>query len=361
LADKHDEALRLLPVLFDDANYEVTVIDPPYAGYLTLSDLSIFSDHPDIRAIRAAGRFSSSIKKQDFASKTLRRNFFCFSIYRISPLILQPVLYADGSYNQMNLNQAVNTLFSSQGIQDSFEREYSVLQNLPVITKITEGENNTYLSISNKTAHEAALLQLPDYIPAETVNNEGLEPVTRKSADGRILNLDSTVKLTHYHVNMASFLLIGKWLDHLRENDVYDNTRIIIAADHGFPLGFRDLEFNSGLSEEVLTYNPVLLVKDFDAEGFAADDRFMTNADVPLIALEGLISDPVNPATGDPLKNNIGTGSDILIFHSEEWDIRSNNGNTFLPGRWFRLNGDDIFDPESWELLELNSTSVIGE
>ncbi len=356
LADKHNEALRLLPVLFDDAGYEVTVIDPPYAGYLMLSDLSIFRDHPGIRAFRASGRFSSSWKKHDFALQTLRRNFFCFSIYRTAPLILQPVIYARGTYNQMNLNQAVNTLLSSQGIQDSFEQEYSVLQNLPAITKITDGEKNTYLSVTNKTAHEAALLQLPDYTPAETVDNNGLEqlPITRTSADGRTIDLDNTLKVTHYHANMASFLLIGEWLDYLRKNDVYDNTRIIIAADHGFPLGFTDLEFDSGLSEEVLTYNPVLLVKDFDAKGFAIDERFMTNANVPRIALEGLISDPVNPATGKPLIEKAGTGSGLLIFHSEEWDIRSNNGNSFLPGRWFRFSGNDIFDPLNWEFIDIH-------
>lgn len=354
LADKHDEALRLLPVLFDEADYEVTVIDPPYAGYLMLSDLDIFSDHPDIRTFRAAGRFSSAWKKQDFDLQTLRRNFFCFSLYRISPLVLQPALYAGGSYNRMNLNQAMNDLFSSQGIQDSFEQEYSVLRNLPAMTKVTDDGKNTYLSITNKTAHEAALLQLPDYTPAETVNNEGLEaaPITRTAADGRTIILDSTLKVTHYHANMASFLLIGEWLDYLRENGVYDNTRIIIAADHGFTLGFSDLEFDSELSEEVLTYNPVLMVKDFGAGGFSVDDSFMTNAEVPQIVLKGLISDPVNPATGKPLTESAGAGDDLLIMHSEEWDIRSNDGNTFLPGRWFRFSGDDIFDPECWEFIE---------
>lgn len=354
LADKHDEALRLLPVLFDEAGYEVTVLDPPYAGYLTLSDLSIFKDHPDIRSLRASGMFPSPLKKTDFDVQMMRRNFFCFSIYRIAPLILQPVIYAGGSYNQMNLNQAVNSLYSSQGVQDSFIREYSVLQNLPSITKFMDEDKNTYLSLANKTSHEAALLQLPDYIPSETVNNTGLEssPITRTAADGRTIELDNILKVSHYHVNMASFLLIGEWLDYLRANHVYDNTRIIIAADHGFPLGFTELEFDHELSEEVLTYNPVLMVKDFKEAGFKTDERFMTNAEVPLIALDGLVEDPVNPASGNPLESKAGTGSDFLIMHSDVWDIRTNNGNTFLPGRWFRFSGSNIFDWNSWTFLD---------
>ena len=94
------------------------------------------------------------------------------------------------------------------------------------------------------------------------------------------------------------------------------------------------------------------MVKDFGAGGFSVDDSFMTNAEVPQIVLKGLISDPVNPATGKPLTESAGAGDDLLIMHSEEWDIRSNDGNTFLPGRWFRFSGDDIFDPECWEFIE---------
>jgi hypothetical protein len=39
-----------------------------------------------------------------------------------------------------------------------------------------------------------------------------------------------------YHVAMAALLLRGKWFDFLLENGVYDNTRIIIAPDHGSSL-----------------------------------------------------------------------------------------------------------------------------
>ena len=40
LADKYDEALKLMPIIFSENGYEVTVCDPPYAGYKWVSDLS---------------------------------------------------------------------------------------------------------------------------------------------------------------------------------------------------------------------------------------------------------------------------------------------------------------------------------
>ncbi|MCR5335826.1 MAG: membrane protein insertase YidC, partial [Synergistes sp.] len=40
LADKQNEALKVMPVIFSEAGYDVTVCDPPYAGYTWIPDLS---------------------------------------------------------------------------------------------------------------------------------------------------------------------------------------------------------------------------------------------------------------------------------------------------------------------------------
>lgn len=36
---RHNEALRMMPFLFDDNGYEVTVCDPPYTNYQWTPDL----------------------------------------------------------------------------------------------------------------------------------------------------------------------------------------------------------------------------------------------------------------------------------------------------------------------------------
>ena len=233
----------------------------------------------------------------------------------------------------------------------NFEQSYNVLLNLEQITKIQSEDTNTFFMMDNRTTHDPTLLQMPDYIPMESVDNSEFEtlPVTRESIDGRTIRLKTVNQVTHYHSNMAAFILLGRWMDYLRENNVYDNTRIIIVADHGHPQGFKEFRFGTESHEDVLTYNPVLLVKDFGSTGFSIDEQFMTNADTPTIAMEGLIENPLNPATGEPITNKDKTESDILVKHTEVWDIKRNNGNTFLPGDWYRFHGDNIFDISSWE------------
>ena len=60
--------------------------------------------------------------------------------------------------------------------------------------------------------------------------------------------------------------------DFLRENDVYDNTRIILVSDHGYSLDqFEELVLNTGKNktENIEWYYPLLLVKDFGSKEFS--------------------------------------------------------------------------------------------
>ena len=85
---------------------------------------------------------------------------------------------------------------------------------------------------------------------------------------------------------------------------VYDNTRIIIVADHGYS---RKGPFSSFPFKENMIcgrYNPLLLVKDFDSNSdIVTDSSRMTNADVPFLASKGLVSQQVNPFTGESFFN----------------------------------------------------------
>ena len=89
--------------------------------------------------------------------------------------------------------------------------------------------------------------------------------------------------MSHYHANMASLIKLAEWFDFLRENDVYDNTRIILVSDHGYSLDqFEELVLNTGKNktENIEWYYPLLLVKDFGSKEFSVSEEFMTNADV---------------------------------------------------------------------------------
>lgn len=86
-----------MPANFSAAGYDVTVFDPPYAGYRGYADLSIYDDL-NIHTAHVSGAFTdeSTFKK---AQANNERNFFCYSLMKAMPPGIQSILYEDGNYN----------------------------------------------------------------------------------------------------------------------------------------------------------------------------------------------------------------------------------------------------------------------
>ena len=164
--------------------------------------------------------------------------------------------------------------------------------------------------------------------------------------------------VTHYQSNMAAMLQLGRWFDYLRENGVYDNTKIIIVSDHGRNIWQMDEAIYHLINDEEFDseyFRALLMVKDFNATGFTSSDEFMTQADTPTLAFGGLIDDPVNPFTGKVINNSEKTAHDQYIFESHIWDVSENNGNVFRPGNWFALRPGDSWNESNWRLVTFNS------
>ena len=369
LEDKHNEALKVMPVLFDKEGYKVTVSDPMCAGYGIVPDLSIYEDYPDIKAFNSEYVFRNELKDDGGVNQIeyiRNRNFFCFSMVKIMPVICQNILYDNGKYNEidaklsknnedsMEINnsyiQTTDGLSKSEGF-DYFSRvSYTVLENLSNITEIEKDSDNTFLMMSNSLTHEPCLLQEPDYIPSLYVDNTEYDKdlSERYNIDGVKMRMDNIEQVKHYHVNVAALLKVGEWLDHLKENGVYDNTRIIIIGDHGRNLDQFDLTLDDGL--DVQWFMPLLMVKDFNEKGFKTSDEFMTQADVPTLAFKDLIEHPVNPFTGNEINNKDKYKDSQIVLFSDKYSIQENNGNTFLPGDWYSVK-NNVYDLKNWEYI----------
>ncbi|MBQ6830304.1 MAG: YidC/Oxa1 family membrane protein insertase [Clostridia bacterium] len=358
LKDKHNEALKLMPVLFAQNGYDVTVCDPVYANYNWLADTSIYDEYPDIDTFVTEGAFSDNKGKIEKINNG-HRNFFCFSAMKSMPLLLQPFVYDDGAYNQAvaqdegeytYVKQVIEagSTTKAEGVSKDFVNPFNVLVNLPNITKTTDDEAGTFLMIANNAAHEDSLLQRPEYVPTPTVDNTEFDAKfgDNVTVDGKVMHLTTVEQKAHYQANMAVMLQLGKWMDYLREQGVYDNTKIIFVADHGFCAKQFDELIVDG--HDVQIYHPLLLVKDFDSTEFTVSDEFMTNADVPTIAFADCVENPVNPFTGNPINNDEKTAHDQYITLSLEWDTKTNNGNTFTPSKWAKVS-DDMWNKKNWE------------
>ena len=207
---------------------------------------------------------------------------------------------------------------------------------------------------SNNTTHDISLLEEPSYEPAQIVDNTEYDSThgDRFTVNGETMHMDDYLSYAQYECSMSACILLGDWFDYLRANDVYDNTRIIIVADHGYGIHqFDDLLFDS-VDLDVQSVNPVLLVKDYGAEGFTVSYDFMTNADTPALALEGIIDHPVNPFTGNPIDQN-AKEDDQLIYLSGSGNVLINNGTRFEEAdrRWLTVR-DNIFEESNWRLYE---------
>ena len=353
LADKHNEALLVMPRLFSGAGYETTVIDPSYAGYVGSSDLSIYDPYPGIHAYHAEGQML--YEGNVFTEKVdhiWSRNFFCFGLMKSMPLCLQPYLYQNGLYFESSESELGEDISYSRKTYYGFLMAYSVLRGLPEITETTDTPINTYLFLANQTSHETALLQEPDYEPAVTVDNRVFdrEHWDRFIWNGQPLRIEDQRQMSFYHCNMAALMQLGRWFDTLRENGVYDNTRIIIVSDHGADThSLESMLLKDEKELDALIFNALLMVKDFDSHTFSTDERLMTNADTPWLSAEGLL-DPVNPFTGVPFSTAPKQTGELHVFNTDAWNIATNNGTTFLPGTWYAVH-DDIRDSANWRLL----------
>ncbi|MBQ1679023.1 MAG: YidC/Oxa1 family membrane protein insertase [Oscillospiraceae bacterium] len=369
LVDKHNESLKVMPVLFSQNGFDVTVCDAPYANYRWIPDLSIYDEYPGIHKYLTRGYFGDTKAKLQ-AVELNKRNFFCFSLMKVLPAALQGALYDSGNYHRAGeaaaepaFSQIAQSLSVADGLDKDFMESYEALRSLKRMTRISAEARKRFVFYYNDLPHEPMLLQEPEYIPAVHVDNREYDAAHRDrfTLDGRTLQVHTLRQMTHYQTNMATLLQIAGWLDYLKEAGVYDNTKIIIVADHGYYLDqteqfrFPEYVFSNGYSLDIANYFPLLLVKDFNAHGFTVSEEFMTNADVPTIAFEGCVEQPVNPFTGKPINSDEKTAHDqfIITYHAG-WDTETNNGNCFFSCPWAAVT-NNIWDRSDWQFLETHT------
>lgn len=355
LVSKHNEALKVMPALFDQNGYQVTVCDPPFAGYQWIPDFSIYDEYQDVKHYILNGKYLDEELENRWIEYD-KRNFFCYSVLKTSPLCLQKLLYDEGGYNQSvdavaAYYQVVDSMYTAHGLQAPFMNSYRELAAYPELTDPVEENINTFLMMTNQATHESTMLQEPEYVPAEEVDNTEYESThqDRYTVDGQTLLMTTPVHAVYYQTNMAALLQLGKWFDYMRENDVYDNTRIILVSDHGRS-ALRDGDEHRLGDRDIENFYPLLMVKDFDSKEFTMSEDFMTNGDVPTLAFKGIVDDPVNPFTGKAIDSSEKTKHDQYIIASDETDIQKNNGNTFLPSKWYSVH-DDMRDINNWKVV----------
>jgi len=344
LVDKHNEALSVLPKLFSENGWNVSFTDPPWLNYSWEPDLSVFDKYDMItQNIDYSGKYSQSLLKslkfsQNNANLSgVRRDMLYFSFFRIFPSEIRRVFYSRGNYANAMLPQYVKMAFINS---------YSALQNITKEVEFVENKNCINIIVNNIT-HEP-----PKQSDIKILGLEFLIPL----ADNYCLN-EYTAE--HFYANYLAHEECAKFFRFLKENNCYDNSRIIIMGDHGrYSMKTKGMSFlkdftGTGFKPEELI--PLMMMKDFNSDGnLKIDNTFMTLADIPFLTVKDLDEKlQKNPFTGilfkdSQLKNpaKIMTSGDwqadkqleMIKFKTDEND-------------WAFVK-DDVYKPENWSRKE---------
>lgn len=334
LQQKHNEAILTMPVVFHNNNWNVTVADLPYENYLEQPVTDMYKGYEFINRVTTHGTYSDiwyarhGMKKSPFMSEGIKRNFIWFSVLKIVPPFMRQIIYHKEywiSYNKFE-NSA------------KFIDNYSEIDLFPELFD-DSSEKNAFFLLDNEANHESILLQAPDYVPVENVTQFG--------PGGN----DAT-----YSSMVGIILRFTNFIDFLKKNEIYDNTKIIIVSDHGMSRDtgtFDNKTQNFPFNKDNMT--ATLLVKDFSSRGkLKKDYTFMTNADTPALALKDIDENALNPFTKNPIDvNSMGGGitkNDFIKMSNapaESTRIRKNKKFNIKDDEWYAVK-DNIFDDKNW-------------
>lgn len=163
-----------------------------------------------------------------------------------------------------------------------------------------------------------------------------------------------TKNVSPYRNQEKFFEDFSKWITWLKENNVYNNTKIVIASDHGpewyhfdgkteVDVPLENYNFHKFRKDLFLRLNALMLVKDFNAEGPLQEDwRTMSNADIPAILFNN----------NDPTKGEEQIGREIYTFLTW-WHQDLKTREKYNIRQSFKVKGN-VFDYDNWELMEAN-------
>ncbi len=345
----NESQLVLARVFNEQLGWKASVNDPTWINSSNYCDLSFLEGY-DIDGHQTVGTYTQDWYKAnpaaaglDSTEEILKRNLLFFSLFRCSPIALREAVYLNGTY--FNTKDDIK---DAKRILDN----YSALDFLPELTDVLDTQSGSYISMLNEMTHDEFIFETPDYVPVKAPKNNG----TSKYKD------DSS-----YHTQMAAFKLVGQWLEWLKGQGVYDNTRIVIAADHGGEGIESRMEAAPELDAKISSgvdysgrghYHPLFMFKDFNAKGpLATSMDFMTNADAASLLLKGLIEKPVNPFTQKeiPLDTRPLKANGVVITTCDKhlpWSHKKSETRFDIRDNEWWLVRDNIFKASSWTQIQ---------
>ncbi len=235
-----------------------------------------------------------------------------------APLFLKSKIYNKGKWLHKNEKTNENT---------NSAKRLNRMRLLPYISN-TKNENPNFIYIHSYASHH----------PWCTIDQNG------------VMHEDVDI----YKNNEWVIKTFAKWIDWMKQNGVYDNTKIVLLSDHGphWQHFKGDIDYNIPvIKDENLNLNidfswvmgmyPLLMVKDYNTKGNLKESwKFMSNADASYIAL-----DEKNPLMTTDTLNRV-LPSMFVFWKRKIWL------NKTLNIRYKVKAHNSAFDTRKWEKVK---------
>ncbi|MCF8346253.1 MAG: membrane protein insertase YidC [Bacteroidales bacterium] len=232
------------------------------------------------------------------------------------PLIFKPRIYNQGEWLMGEVENNQNT---------SRTQPYNFLRLLPHISNTGSPRPNFIYLYGSATHH-----------PWDIIDDDG------------VIHTD----VSPYENNKWALKTLATWIAWMKENEVYDNTKIIFVSDHGPHWWYYKGEVDTDIpiipntrvkriNEYAMGLFALLLVKDFEKEGALKEDwRFMSNADVKAIVLDE--DDPTKSTP--PLSRTLP--SSVVLWERKLWEL-----NQLRIIQKFEVT-DNMYDLNNWKIVD---------
>lgn len=343
LRDLSTEAFSILPLNFARKGWATTLLNPRGLGFTMAGDCAALSVEglacghvaPEVtrRLAREHGVPMTALADSNYADLLQ-----LLGAMRASPYGLRAVLQKRGPWRPF-LDHSAGTTF----------REWAELFSWPELSR-ADADRPTLNVAFSILPHEPYFLG-EDCLPKPSRLFRGDDELRR-------MGFANLFEYQHYVTARCTVGLVARYLRWMRDERVYDNTRIVVVSDHGIvgPVEDRSSRAVAGGTQANLFVRSrsLLLVKRPGERGrLRVSEEFLPNAEVPRIACEE-IGGCTNPYLGERPIATLGR-DDPFFVSFVPWQFNLQEPNAFRVLGELALVNRDPYDARNWR------TVTVGE
>ncbi len=281
MKDRYETSTKFMLEKFYNKGYDTTIFDPNFLSDTQLKKIS--KNTFKFKRIRERKEYLNTfyypyeLNKNNHSKKPfnmIKEYMLPFSIFKVISPSLRKEIYNNGVWFAGLSSVAVNHI--------DVIREISYSRAWRHISEIKDNIGGSFNFITSNLTH---------HVPINRNMNNTFQGVIPKYSSSDEKRFKDKYSASHYYLALEALKQSSLWFKWLKDNNIYNNTKIIITADHGATAAFNPM-FKTQRNENGVKYGGYhinLMVKDFNKIGnLEINNSFMTNSDTPYLALSAI-------------------------------------------------------------------------